>query len=300
MIGQIFSIGKVIQIRTDPCTVKRLAFVETEEHIRHVVEILNWLYPEAGETVRRATKLHDIGKKLYLQYRFRFNRQRGYNPLNRENLINDFYQQGNVQGKFTATDAIKRYLIFLEQDENVKCYPIRQNPQEDNSSIVSARYVPSPPFGHHAALVQREDLRGIPEGNLDYIHSLIQLHHNFQVDKLVPTAARHGERIIEDLYRLMTADGEGSRWAEYLVQKLECGEEQPQGKFGFSEFAIEPTTEPTKISREGCHAQGQITLKAMRCPDLPKLELTVDYYVAECVLTPDKYLSKKKRGGRSK
>ena len=297
---QIFSIGKVIQIRTDPCTVKRLAFIETEEHIRHVVEMLNWLYPEASEIVCRATELHDIGKKLYLQHRFVFNRQKGYNPLNRENLINDFYQQGNVQGKFTATDAIKRYLVFLGQDKNVKCYPIRQNPQEDNSSIVSARYGLTPPFGPHAASVQREDLRGVPENDLDYVHSLIQLHHNFQVDKLVPTAAQHGEGIIEDLYHLMTADSEGSRWAEYLVQKLECGEEQPQGKFGFSEFAIEPTTEPMKISRDDCHVQGQVTLKAMRCPDLPKLELTVDYYVAECVLTPDKYSSKKKKGERGK
>ena len=297
---QIFSIGKVIQIRTDPCTVKRLAFVETEEHIRHVVEMLNWLYPEASETVRRATKLHDIGKKIYLQRPSAFNRQRGYNPLNYENLINDFYQQGNVRGEFTATDAMKRYLAFLEQGENIKCHPIRQNPQEDNSPIVSARYRLTPPFGPHAASVQREDLQGIPDTDLDYIHSLIQLHHNFQVDKLVPTAAQHGEGIIEDLYHLMTADGEGSRWAEYLVQKLECGEEEPQGKFGFSEFAIEPTTEPTEISRNGCHVRGQVILKAMRRPDLGKLELTVDYYITDCDLNPDKYLSKKKRGGRRK
>ena len=297
---QIFSIGKVIQIRTDPRTVKRLAFVETEEHIRHVVEMLNWLYPEANEIVRRATELHDIGKKIYLQRSFAFNRQRGYNPLNRENLINDFYQQGNVQGEFTATDAIKRYLAFLERGENVKCYPVRQNPQEDNSPIVSARYGLTPPFGPHAASVQREDLRGVPETDLDYLHSLIQLHHNFQVDKLVPTAAQHGERIIEDLYHLMTADGEGSRWAEYLVQKLECGAEQPQGKFGFSEFAIESITKPMEISRDSCHAQGQVTLQAMRCPDLPKLYLTVDYYIADCDFNPGKYLSKKRKGGQRK
>lgn len=297
---QIFSIGKVIQIRTDSCTVKRLAFVETEEHIRHVVEMLNWLYPKASETLRRATKLHDIGKKIYLQRPFVFSRRKGYNPLNHENLINDFYQQGNVQGKFTATDAIKRYLVFLEQGENVKCYSTRQNPQEDNSPIVSARYRLAPPFGPHAASVQREDLRGTPETDLDYIHSLIQLHHNFQVDKLVPTAAQHGEGIIEDLYHLMTADGEGSRWAEYLVQKLECGEEEPQGKFGFSEFAIEPTTEPAEISRDGCHVQGQVVLKATHCPDLPKLYLTVDYYIADCDFNPDKYLSKRKRGKRRK
>ena len=236
-------------------------------------------------------------KKLYLQRPFAFNRQRGYNPLNRENLIKDFYQQGNVQGKFTATDAIKRYLAFLEQGENIKCYPIRQNPQEDNSPIISARYGLTPPFGPHAASVQREDLRGFPETDLDYIHSLIQLHHNFQVDKLVPTAAQHGEGIIEELYRLMTADGEGSRWAEYLVQKLECGEEQPQGKFGFSEFAIKPITEPIEISRDGFHVRGQIILKAMHRPDL---ELTVDYYITDYDLIPDKYLSKKKKGGRRK
>ena len=297
---QIFSIGKVIQIRTDPCTVKRLAFVETEEHIRHVVEMLRWLYPKASQTLRCATELHDIGKKLYLQRPFVFNRQRGYNPLNRENLMNDFYQQGSVGGEFTPADAIKRYFAFLERGEYVKCYPVRQNPQEDNSQITSARYRLNPPFGPHAASVQREDLQGVPGADLDYVHSLIQLHHNFQVDKLVPTAAQHGEKIIEDLYRLMTADGEGSRWAEYLVQKLEYGEEQPQGKFGFSEFAIESTTEPMEILRDGCHVQGQVVLKAMHCPDLGKLELTVDYYVADCDFNPDKYLSKKKRGGRKK
>ena len=297
---QIFSIGKVIQIRTDPCTVKQLAFVETEEHIRHVVEMLNWLYPEASQTLHRATELHDIGKKLYLQRHFVFNRQRGYNPLNRENLLNDFYPQGNVQGAFTATDAIKRYFAFLDRGEYVKCYPVRQDPQGDNSPIVSARYHLTPPFGPHAASVQREDLHGISEDDLDYVHSLIQLHHNFQVDKLVPTAAQHGQRIIEDLYRLMTADGEGSRWAEYLVQTLEGGEEQPQGKFGFSEFAVEPIAEPTKISSNGCHVQGQVTLKATRHPDQGNLELIVDYYVADCDLNPEKYLSKKKRGGRKK
>lgn len=297
---QIFSIGKVIQIRTDPRTVKRLAFIETEEHIRHVVEILRWLYPKVSQTLLCATELHDIGKKLYLQRPFIFNRQRGYNPLNRENLIKDFYQQGNVRGEFTATDAIKRYLAFLEQGENIKCYPIRQNSQGDNSPIVSARYRLTPPFGPHAASVEREDLQGVPETDLDYIHSLIQLHHNFQVDKLVPTAAQHGEEIIEDLYRLMTADGEGSRWAEYLVQKLERGEEEPQGKFGFSEFAIQPITEPTEISCDGCHVQGQVILKAMRCPDLGKLELTVDYYVTDCDFNPDKYLLKKKKGKRKK
>ena len=69
---QIFSIGKVIQIRTDPRTVKRLAFVETEEHIRHVVEILNWLYPEASQTLLCATKLHDIGKKTLSTTSIRF------------------------------------------------------------------------------------------------------------------------------------------------------------------------------------------------------------------------------------
>ena len=300
MIGQIFSIGKVIQIRTDPCTVKQLALVETEEHIRHVVEMLHWLYPEASQTLRRATELHDIGKKLYLQRHFVFNRQRRYNPLNYENLMNDFYQQGNVRGEFTATDAIKRYFAFLDRGEYVKCYPVRQKPQEETSPIVSARYHPSPPFGPHAASVQREDLQGISEDDLDYVHSLIQLHHNFQVDKLVPKAAQHGQGIIEDLYRLMTADGEGSRWAEYLVQTLEGGEEQPQGKFGFSEFAIEPVSEPLEISRDGCHVQGHINLKTMRCPDLGNLELTVDYYVTDCDFKPDKYLSKKRKGRQRK
>jgi len=165
---------------------------------------------------------------------------------------------------------------------------------------MAARYQLDPPFGNHAASVQIDDLQGVPDGDLSYVHSLIQLHHNFQVDKLVATAAQHGEEIIADLYCLMTADQEGSRWAEYVVQKLEYGEEKPQGKFGFSEFAVEAVAEPTEISRDGAHMQGQVSLKATRRPDLGERTLTVDYYVSDCDLNPDKFLATKKKGGRKK
>lgn len=296
-MGQLFSIGKVIQIRTDSLTVSRLAFVETEEHIRHVVEMLKWLYPKASKKLYRAAELHDIGKKIYLQRDFAQN-ERG-SRLNKRNLIADFYQQDNVKGIFTPSEAMKRYLAFLKHG-HARCSVVRQNPEDPYSQIVAALYQLDPPFGNHAASIEIDDLWGVPNGDLSYIHSLIQLHHNFQVDKLVMTAAQHGENIIADLYRLMVGDQEGSRWAEYVVQKLEGGEEKPQGKFGFSEFAVETVSEPTEISRNGAYVKGQVILKASRCPYLGEWRLTVDYYVSDCDLNPDKFFAAKKKGGRKK
>jgi len=297
---RLFSIGKVIQIRIDdPLKVKQLAFVETEEHIRHVTEMLNWLYPHASDTLRRVAELHDIGKKVYLQREFARSRGRWDKRLTQDKLRADFY--GNlVLDTFMPIEAISRYLEFIEGGTHVKCFLLRQKPQENDSPIVAVRYQLDPPFGNHAASVELEDLQGVPNSELSYVHSLIQLHHNFQVDKLVTTAAQHGEGIIADLYSLMTADQEGSRWAEYVVQKLEKGQETPQGKFGFSEFAVEPVAEPTEISRSNTHVRGQVTLRATRRPDLGERALTVDYYVSGCDLNPDKFLSAKRKGGRKK
>lgn len=301
-MGQLFTIGKVIKIHTDPRTVKKLAFVETEEHIRHVVETLKWLYPNASKALYRAAELHDIGKKIYLQRDFAQSGGERDNRLTRQNLITDFYQQGSVEGTFTPAEAIKRYLTFLKHD-HAKCFVVRQNPEdndEDNDSeIVAARYQLDPPFGNHAASLQIDDLEYVPPDESNYVYSLVQLHHNFQVNKLIAAAAEHGEKIITDLYCLMTADQEGSRWAEYIVQKLEGGEEIPQGKFGFSEFAVEPTAEPIEILRNSEHIQGQVTLKAARRPDLGEKTLIVDYYLTDYNLHPDQYLLAKKGSKRS-
>ena len=203
-----------------------------------------------------------------------------------------------MKGQFTVSDAIAGYLSFLEQGMHVKSFVMRQNPQDDTSQSVAVRYQLDPPFGNHAASVERDDLQDIPDDKGDYIHSLIQLHHNFQVDKLVAAAAQHGEDIIADLYRLMTADQEGSRWAEYVVQKLEYGMEGPQSKFGFSEFAIEAISEPGEVSRDGKKVQGQVTLKAIRRRDLGERTLKVDYYVSDCDLS--KFTSAKKKGTRKR
>ncbi|WP_334109416.1 hypothetical protein [Thermodesulfitimonas autotrophica] len=293
-MSRLFTIGKVIQIRSDPLRVTRLAFIETEEHIRHVVEMLTWLYPDASEKLRQAARLHDIGKKVYLQYDFARKDKR----LSPQRLLNNFYQPGSEQNRFTPDEAIQRYLAFLKRG-HAKCSIVRQNPEDENSQIVAARYQLDPPFGQHAATLDPSDLRGLLDNELGYVHSLIQLHHNFQVDKLVATAAEYGEGIITDLHRLITADQEASRWAEFLVQKLEGGEEEPEGKFRFSEFAIEPVADPKEISRDGAHVQAQVTLKASRCPALDEWTLPVDYYVSDCdFLTPD--LATKKRGGKKR
>lgn len=297
-MGSLFTIGKVIQIRMNSLTVSKLAFVETEEHIRHVLEMLKWLYPDANNRLLKAAELHDLGKKLYLQRDFAQNGHKWDSRLLRENLRKDFYGQDSADCTFTPDEAIERYLAFLKREGRVKCFVVQQNPED--SQVVEARYQLEPPFGNHAASLGLDDLQGMPDEDRDYVYTLIQLHHNFQVDKLVAAAAQYGEEIITDLYRLMTADHEGSRWAEYIVQQLEGGKEQPQGKFGFSEFAVEPLSVPEEISRDGRHVVGEITLKANRRPDLGKKTLTVDYYVTDCDLNPDKLLAAKKKGGRKK
>ncbi len=297
-MGRLFSIGKVIQVRVNSLCVSKLAFIETEEHIRHVVEMLNWLYPSASALSRYAASLHDIGKKIYLQSDFVQNGRKRDGRLTRKNLIADFYQQ-DVQEVFGPSDAIERYFAFLSRN-HVRCYLVRRNPQDPDSEIVAARYHLDPPFGNHAASIEIEDLQNVPESDLRYVHSLIHLHHNFQVDKLVAVAAQYGESIITDLYRLMTADQEGSQWAEYVVQKLEGGEEKPQGGFGFSEFAVEVTAEPREILREGAHVRGSVVLRSERQPHLGERTLEVDYYVSEYDLTPQKFLAPSKKGGRGK
>jgi len=291
---QIFTIGKVIQIRSSPLKINRLAFIETEEHIRQVIQMLDWLYPNARENLRQAACLHDIGKKIYLQSDF----TQGDKRLTQQKLGDDFYQSANGGETFTAEEAIQRYLTFLKQG-HAKPFPVYKNSEDENSPIAEVRYQLDPPFGQHAAMIERTDLRGVADGQLDYVHTLIQLHHNFQVDKLVAAAAEHGEDIINDLYCLITADQEASRWAEFVVQTLEKGAEKPEGRFRFSEFSIEPVSSPEENRRKDAHVQGQVTLKASHCPAPSEWAFVVDYYVTECdFLTPE--LRERKRGGKKR
>lgn len=297
MARQLFSIGKIIQIRTHPDRVLRLAFIETEEHLRHAGEIVQWLYPNAGHELKRAAREHDIGKKLYLQREFARGKGKRDARLLQDNLRRDFY--GEYQGKtFSVEEAIERYLKFIEGDGRVTLSVMRQNFEDDSSPIERIRYRLAPPFGNHAASVALQDLRDDLAGDLNYIHILIQLHHNFQVDKLVAAAAQFGEPIIADLYRLVTADHEASRWAEFVVQRLEGGEEEPPGKFGFSEFAVEMVSTPEELSRNGTHVQGQVKLKATRRPDLGEKSLTVEYYLSDCDLSPERFATAKGKGGK--
>lgn len=308
-MSRLFIPGKVIQIRCDPLTVKRLVFIETEEHIRHVVDMLKWLFPSASERLQLATELHDIGKKLYLQPDFARIGNKRDSRLLRKRLLLDFYGYNSVGELFTPVEAIERYKTFLDlQDreskawKHIKCWIVRQNPEDNNSEIEQVRYQLDPPFGNHAASVEMNDLQNVPEDMVSYIHSLIQLHHSFQVDKLVATAAEHGNEIISDLYQLMTADQEGSRWAEHVVQELEGSEEKPQGKFGFSEFGVEAVGNPSQILRDGNHVQGQVTLIATRKSDLGQKTLNVEYYLSDCDLDlrPEKYLQVRKKKGRKR
>jgi hypothetical protein len=280
-VGKLFTIGKIIQIRTDPEKVNKLVFIETEEHLRHAHELVQWFYPDTGRELKRAAKEHDIGKKVYLLPDFVRYKGRRDPRLTWEKLRNDFY--GEYQGEaFRAEEAIARYLEFLKDPKHIKPSVIRQNSEDDTSPVEQVRYKLDPPFGNHAASVELTDLRDESTSDLGYLHTLIQLHHNFQVEKLVAAGAQYGDDVVKDLYRLITTDHEASRWAEYVVQKLEGGEEPPQGKFGFSEFGVKVVEEPQATARDGVHVQGQVQLRATRRPDLGEWVLMVDYYASDC------------------
>ena len=83
------------------------------------------------------------------------------------------------------------------------------------------------------------------------------------------------------------------------MQTLEKGAEKPEGRFRFSEFAVEPGSSPEEISRENGHVQGRVTLKASHCPAPSEWAFVVDYYVTDCdFLTPE--LGERKRGGEKR
>lgn len=298
-MGKLFTIGKIIQIRTDPEKVNRLAFVETEEHLRHAHEIAQWLYPNIGSELGRAAKEHDVGKKVYLLPDFVRHRGKRDPRLTWEKLRSDFY--GEYEGEaFRVEEAIARYLEFIKDPKHVKPSVIRRNSEDDTSPVEQVRYKLDPPFGNHAASVELADLREESNSDLGYVHTLIQLHHNFQVEKLVAAGAQYGDDVVKDLYRLITTDHEASRWAEYVVQKLEGGEEPPQGKFGFSEFDVEIVEEPQATARNGMHVQGQVKLRAKRRPDLREWVLTVDYYTSDCDVSFNMFKPTKGKRGKKK
>ncbi|MGE0826759.1 MAG: hypothetical protein AB7G75_18595 [Candidatus Binatia bacterium] len=298
-MGKLFTIGKIIQIRDNPEKVNRLAFVETEEHLRHAHEIVQWLYPNASPGLARAAKEHDVGKKVYLLPDFVRHSGKRDPRLTSEKLRSDFY--GEYEGEaFQAEEAIARYLEFVKDPKHVKPSVIRRNSEDDTSPVEQVRYKLDPPFGNHAASVELADLREEPNSDLGYLHTLIQLHHNFQVEKLVAAGAQYGDDIVKDLYRLITTDHEASRWAEYVVQKLEGGEEPPQGKFGFSEFGVEVVEEPQATVRSGIHVQGRVKLRATHRPDLGEWVLIVDYYASGCDVSLSMFEQTRGKRGKKK
>jgi hypothetical protein len=275
----LFVPGKIIQVRSreNPGVVSQLVLISVEEHIGHVVTMLEWLWPNITEIQRAAARLHDIRKKLGARFEF----IKGLN-ISVGNLRSDFYAQGNSEAALGPADAAKRYLAFAESEPRRRFWPTVDG--KDFRMDLDA------PFGNHAAEVDEDDLLPYRDGVLDlqkdpqsrgYVLDLIRLHHSFQPDRLIDACAQHGDELVTDLYRLIVADHAGSRWAEYVVQYLEKGSEQPDREDFFGEMTVTASAEPEPEAERNGLRVGTVRLKRERLPteSEPDIkEIVVRYY----------------------
>ncbi len=285
-IGRLFVPGKIIQIRRGH-SIERIAFVEVQEHIRHVRRILDFLYPGAGQRLRLATECHDLGKK-FLNWRY-INALRSVVGSERaaqarhEQQANDFSGTLN-EGDVSPYEAFAAYKVFLLPSKTRKgalgrrltVWSHRDNPEKPEE-VTSFDFRLEPPFGFHAAEVDDTDLpASIPKSDRGYVLELIHLHHSFQADRLVEAAAEHGEQVIHDLYSLMVCDHFGSGWADHVVQALEHGDQSARkGVMRFAEFDLQVQDSVREIRRDEPHVHGNVTL----LHGLQTLELDVHYHV---------------------
>lgn len=284
-IGNLFVPGKVIPIRHGS-TIEHIAFIEVQEHVRHVKAIMDFLYPHADEKLRSAACCHDIGKKfLNNSYSLALQEIIGKNRKNltkREQQLKDYWGQ-QVNGEITPTEAFLAFLDYsLKTGEggsklHLKIWTHKDN-LETTDETVRYSYKFDPPFSHHHAMdVGGKDLlQGPADVNQQYLLEMVHLHHSFQIDKIVEAAAEYGDAIITDLHHLMVCDHFGSQCAEQVVQFLENGEvfEWNSG-MRFAEFEIIIKENILQIKREEPHIHGQITL----VHDSRSLDLDVHYFV---------------------
>lgn len=276
----IFVPGKVIQVRSQetPRVVRKLVLISVEEHITHVVEMLEWLWPNISERQLAAARLHDIGKKVGARFEF----LKGL-KLSPDKLRADFYGQRDSAAALSPADAKQRYLAFAQSGAHRRLWPTMD--AED------FRMDLDPPFGNHAADVSEDDLLLYRHGSLDfqaespcraYVLNLIRLHHSFQPDRIIAACAQHGDELVRDLYRLIVADHAGSRWAEYVVQYLEGGSEQPDRQDFFGDVSVRASAEPKAEPERTSLRVGVVRLERQRLPleqpEPPEKELVVRYH----------------------
>lgn len=284
---RIFVPGKVIQIRDgqNPLVVSKLAFVSVEEHVRHVAEMLEWLFPDASAEQRAAARLHDVHKKVGA--RFDFLRECGFNRApTSDQLLADFYGNGKDQPTLSPGDAAQAFLKFVRGPGRMRLWPVRAG----DASVKEVRLDLDAPFGNHAADATEGDLLPYTDGSFtiedasvrcSYILNLVRLHHSFQPDRMISACAEHGEQLARDLYRLIVADHAGSRWAEYVVQQLEQGAERPDQTDFFGDVRIEALAEAARGINDVLQA-GIVRLRRSRCStdkaEPPHKELLVRYH----------------------
>ncbi|RKU07570.1 hypothetical protein C6501_17545 [Candidatus Poribacteria bacterium] len=266
-LRQIFVPGKIIQIQNGN-TIKQLALIEVEEHIRHVRVMLDWLYPDASENLKRAADWHDIGKKIDLRFDYANKLETLNNRTDerRRILTDDFYGRATIES-VTPDESAEAYLQFL-----------KAKPKEHIQTRIDG-YRLQPPFGLHASTVQPEDLlNDLEPRERDYLINLIRLHHTFSPERLVEAAADHGQKILDDLYKLIVADHFASEWATKVVHQLEKVEEKEfRREWRFAEKTLKAEGDVHEVKRDKNVVFGQITLNC----ESQQLTLNVNYYLQD-------------------
>lgn len=285
---KIFVPGKIIQVRNseDPLILSKLVFISVEEHVRHVVEMLKWLFPDATQEQRAGAALHDVHKKVGARYDFFHACGRKHAPPE-EDLRGDFYGDGNNCMGLAADEASQGFLKFADDPRRRRLWPVRG----DDGTVSDVRLDLDPPFGNHAAEATEEDLLPYRDGSVvlaeapaqrNYVLNLVRLHHSFQPDRIIGACAQHGDGIARDLYRLIVADHAGSRWAEYVVQQLEGGSEKPDRVDFFGDVEIKVAIEAAVRGSDHDLRVGVVRLQRSKLPtetgDVRETELLVRYY----------------------
>jgi hypothetical protein len=287
-VPRIFIPGKIVQVRDaqDPLLLSKLVLISVEEHVRHVVEMLEWLFPGATAEQRAGARLHDVRKKVGARYDFF--RDCGFKrtPTATE-LRADFYGNGDSRLTLSPTAAAQGFLRFAQDPKRRRLWPVRG----DGGIVTDVRLDLDPPFGNHAAEATEDDLvpyrdgaftlAGTP-GRCDHVLSLVRLHHSFQPDRIVSACAQHGEQLAQDLYRLIVADHAGSRWAEYVVQLLEGGAEQPERTDFFGDVEVKVAREAEARAPDKDMQVGLVRLRRSKSPaeteNPHEVELLVRYH----------------------
>jgi hypothetical protein len=282
----IFVPAKIIQVRSvdDPLVLSKLVLISVEEHVRHVVEMLEWLFPDATAVQRAGAALHDVHKKVGA--RGDFLRLSGVRSTE-ERLRTDFFGNGGPRAVLAPHDAANGYLTFIQDRQRFRLWPVRL----DDGNMSEVRVDLDPPFGNHAADATEDDLLPYSDGSLvlaesptrcDYVLNLVRLHHSFQPDRIIGACARHGDGIARDLYRLIVADHAGSQWAEYVVQQLEGGLEKPERVDLFGDVEIKVSMEAAERGSDHDLQVGVVRLQRSKLPsetgDVREAELLVRYY----------------------